>query len=189
MPLVFITACVARCGSCCWQPRPPPLQEDEIMKDPQNHCCLSLKESIPCGLHPLYHPLQHSSAPHPPPFVTSTAPPQPRDRFARRHTVNVPPLPAEPAVSASDPSLVPKRYTMDFSLLSPSHPVTVPDSELGGAALRQSGRLSPIQVFCLRRGLDPLCTRPKRLWYVSGCLRECACLLHQGATHQCILEV
>lgn len=123
------------------------------MKDPQNDCCSSLKALFNSMWSSFRPPPQRSSAPHLPPSVTSTAPPQPRDRSARRHTVNVPPLPTEPVVSASAPGHVPKRYTMDFSLLSPSHPDpsadTAPGSELRGAtAPRQSGCLLPIQVFC-----------------------------------------
>lgn len=62
--------------------------------------------------------LQNSSTPSP--SVTSQ---HQKEKFTRRHTVNVPPLPLVPEDRLQPPIRISQRVTMDFSLLS----VPLPD--------------------------------------------------------------
>lgn len=100
------------------------------------------------------HPLLQSS--HTPSPCSVTSQPHQKERFTRRHSVNVPPLPLEPEDRLPPQNRVTKRVTMDFSLLSVPLPDLPQDRDSDNhkqaAGQREDGNHEeniPIQVFCV----------------------------------------
>lgn len=97
---------------------------------------------------------------HTPSHYSVTSQLHQKERFTRRHSVNVPPLPLDPEDRAPPLNRATKRVTMDFSLLSVPPPDLLHDSDsdndkqaAGGQELELDGNHEeniPIQVFCSR---------------------------------------